>query len=76
MKTRNFLLYGFLLLSALPAISQVGIGTSSPVSSAALDVSSTNKGLMPPRQNSFVLGVTSVLLLLRLLLLLFSYQKD
>ncbi len=49
MKTRNFLFYGFLLLSALPAIAQVGIGTNSPVSSAALDVSSTNKGFMPPR---------------------------
>lgn len=51
MKTRNFLSYGFLLLSALPAKTQVGIGTNSPVSSAALDVSSANKGFLPPRMN-------------------------
>lgn len=31
------------------AVAQVGIGTSSPNSSAALDITSTEKGLLPPR---------------------------
>ena len=41
-----------LLLAALPALAQtgnVGIGTTIPDASAALDVSSTTQGLLPPR---------------------------
>ena len=41
-----------LLLLALPFLAQaqnVGIGTTTPHASAALDVSSTSKGLLPPR---------------------------
>lgn len=36
-------------LSLQPSGGNVGIGTSNPVSSAALDVSSTSKGFLPPR---------------------------
>lgn len=36
---------------ALPSFAQVGIGTSNPSASAALDISSTNKGLLLPRLN-------------------------
>jgi uncharacterized protein (TIGR02145 family) len=38
-----------LFLINLIAFSQVGIGTSNPIASAALDISSTTKGLIPPR---------------------------
>ena len=34
------------------AYAQIGIGTTTPNSSAALDVSSTNKGLLIPRMSS------------------------
>ncbi|MDN3657460.1 fibrobacter succinogenes major paralogous domain-containing protein [Ferruginibacter paludis] len=37
------------LFAALSAIAQVGIGTGTPAVSAQLDVSSTNKGFLPPR---------------------------
>lgn len=37
------------LLLSLTAESQVGVGTESPDPSAALDVSSTNMGFLPPR---------------------------
>ena len=37
------------LLVSVTSFSQIGIGTSSPNNSAALDVTSTNKGLLPPR---------------------------
>jgi hypothetical protein len=37
------------LFVSLVAFSQKGIGTISPASSAALDVSSTTKGFLPPR---------------------------
>ena len=40
----------FLLLTA-PAISQVGIGTTSPDSDAVLDVTSSDKGALLPRMN-------------------------
>jgi hypothetical protein len=43
-----------LVLFYIPALafSQVGIGTSTPHTSAQLDVSSTTKGFLPPRMNS------------------------
>lgn len=39
----------FLLLISFGALSQTGIGTTTPDASAKLDVSSTNKGFLPPR---------------------------
>ena len=38
-----------LVVSGFSSIAQVGIGTSSPVSSAQLQVESSNKGFLPPR---------------------------
>jgi hypothetical protein len=48
----NILLYSIVLvmLSCL-SYAQVGIGTSSPEPSAALDIHDTNKGLLPPRMS-------------------------
>jgi len=47
---RRLLLPGLLLLGTLAARAQgVGIGTTTPNASAALDISSTTKGLLPPR---------------------------
>jgi uncharacterized protein (TIGR02145 family) len=37
------------LLSCVYSFAQVGLGTSNPVSSAALDVTSVTKGFLPPR---------------------------
>ena len=45
----KFFKYIFLALISNLAIGQVGIGTTSPNSSAALDVTSTNSGLLIPR---------------------------
>jgi hypothetical protein len=39
----------FIIAFALKANAQTGIGTTSPDASAKLDVSSTNKGFLPPR---------------------------
>mgnify|MGYP000503400686 CR=1 FL=1 len=47
---RLFLLLAILGLSN--AYSQVGIGTTTPHASAALDLESTNKGFLPPRMNT------------------------
>ena len=41
-----------LLITANISYSQVGIGTSSPAGSSQLDVSSTTKGLLPPRMTT------------------------
>ena len=51
---KSFSLYLFsllLLLFSVPALAQIGIGTTSPAASAALEVSSTsnNKGILIPR---------------------------
>ena len=43
---------GVLILCVFTAIGQVGIGTTSPNSSAMLDVSSTIRGFLPPRMDS------------------------
>ncbi|MBS1511186.1 MAG: hypothetical protein JST86_10110 [Bacteroidetes bacterium] len=53
-------LFYFLLL-VLPALSyaQVGIGTTTPVSSAALDVTSTTKGFLPPRMTQAQMNAIS-----------------
>lgn len=45
----NLLLISVGILFAGNSISQVGIGTTTPVSSAELDVTSTTKGFLPPR---------------------------
>jgi len=45
---KKLLFYTALLVSAL-SFSQVGIGTTTPHASAQLDVTSTSKGLLPPR---------------------------
>jgi hypothetical protein len=51
----NLFARGLLLPGACQALAQttpgigIGIGTTTPPSSAALDVSSTTKGLLPPR---------------------------
>jgi hypothetical protein len=45
---KKILLFSLLFVSAI-SFSQVGIGTTAPNSSAALDVTSTTKGLLPPR---------------------------
>lgn len=37
------------LVASVPVLAQVGIGTSSPDASAALEISSANKGLLIPR---------------------------
>jgi hypothetical protein len=49
MKTyKHFLVVTFMFIASV-ASSQVGIGTTIPHASAALDVSGTNKGFLPPR---------------------------
>lgn len=49
MKQSLFLSSLVLITASSISYSQVGIGTTSPDVSAALDVKSTNKGLLPPR---------------------------
>ena len=48
---KQILLFSLLFVNAY-SFSQVGIGTTAPNSSAALDVTSTSKGLLPPRLTS------------------------
>jgi hypothetical protein len=43
------ILTGFLLIVISLVNAQIGMGTTTPAASAALDVSSTTKGLLPPR---------------------------
>ena len=47
---RLFLLLAFLGLSTINA--QVGIGTTNPENTAALDVDSNEKGFLPPRMDT------------------------
>lgn len=47
MQKKKFLF--LLLMSPLLGMAQVGIGTSSPEASAKLDITSSNKGFLPPR---------------------------
>uniref|UniRef100_UPI0037843157 hypothetical protein n=1 Tax=Daejeonella sp. TaxID=2805397 RepID=UPI0037843157 len=46
-----YLVIFLLLLISVPALAQIGIGTTTPAASAALEVSSTsnNKGILIPR---------------------------
>lgn len=52
MKQAKHLLLAFLLLVTVSVQAQLGIGTPTPNASAQLDVSSTTKGLLPPRMTS------------------------
>ena len=53
MSKKNILIVIIVLVTGYPAFSQnVGIGTTTPNASAALDVQSTNKGLLPPRMTT------------------------
>lgn len=49
MKIANLFVSCCLILIAFPLNAQVGIGTTSPASSATLDLTSTSGGLLPPR---------------------------
>jgi hypothetical protein len=49
MKAYNLISIVLLMLSALTINAQVGVGTTTPSVSAALDVTSTNRGFLPPR---------------------------
>ena len=46
---RKLLLFTALIAVSFASFAQVGIGTTTPNASAALDVSSTTKGFLPPR---------------------------
>lgn len=49
MKAIKIFLFALLLFAAGATNAQVGIGIATPAASAQLDVSSTNKGFLPPR---------------------------
>jgi hypothetical protein len=49
LKIKSTLFLVIVYLSAFTSIAQTGIGTTTPDPSAKLDVSSTNKGFLPPR---------------------------
>ena len=51
MKQPMYLFFAFLLLASVAVNAQIGIGTTQ-AASAMLDVSSTNKGFLPPRMDS------------------------
>jgi len=50
--TNTLIAISLVLASSLASHAQVGIGTSSPNASAALDITSTTKGLLPPRMTA------------------------
>ena len=49
---KQYIILVTLLIIATISYAQVGIGTSSPASSSQLDVTSTTKGLLPPRMTT------------------------
>ena len=49
---KQYIIIVTLLITANISYAQVGIGTSSPAGSSQLDVSSTTKGLLPPRMTT------------------------
>ncbi len=58
---------GFLLFSVIGMAQNVGIGTTTPVASALLDLSSTTKGFLPPRmttteRNAIVIPATGLII--------------
>jgi uncharacterized protein (TIGR02145 family) len=52
MKTTYKIFLALILLVSTQAEAQVGIGTSNPSSAAILEISSTNKGFLPPRMTA------------------------
>jgi hypothetical protein len=46
---KKLLLFAILVATSLISYAQVGIGTTTPRASAALDITSTTSGLLPPR---------------------------
>ncbi len=52
MRTKNTLIAIAAFFATTAAYAQVGIGTTTPNSSAALDITSTTKGLLPPRMTA------------------------
>jgi uncharacterized protein (TIGR02145 family) len=46
---KNFLLFAVCIAASFTSIAQVGIGTATVDASAALEIESTTKGLLPPR---------------------------
>jgi len=48
----KYLFFSILLILSISSIGQVGIGTQTPNSKAALDVTSTSQGLLPPRMST------------------------
>ncbi len=67
MKQIHFSFFIFLLVATVSTQAQVGIGTSTPAASAQLDISSTSKGLLPPRmtleQRDFIVAPVAGLLI-------------
>jgi uncharacterized protein (TIGR02145 family) len=59
MKTKMTLLILVLLALSLRGFSQIGIGTITPNASAALDITSTTSGLLPPRMTEAQRNVIS-----------------
>ena len=47
----KYLFFSILLAFSLLSFAQIGIGTPTPNSKAALDVTSTTQGLLPPRMD-------------------------
>ena len=52
MKTLPIILFCLFILTYHNLYGQVGIGTNTPASSAILDITSTNKGMLLPRMTS------------------------
>ena len=48
----KYLFFSALLALSLSSFAQVGIGTATPDAKAALDITSTTQGLLPPRMNT------------------------
>ena len=49
---KRILLSAIILLLVMPGLAQVGIGINTPQESALLDITSTSKGLLPPRMTT------------------------
>ena len=49
---KKLLLYAVFIAASFTSIAQVGVGTTTPDASAALDITSTTAGLLPPRMST------------------------
>jgi uncharacterized protein (TIGR02145 family) len=56
---KKLLLSGILVATSLISYAQVGVGTTTPHASAALDITSTTSGLLPPRMTEAQRNVIS-----------------